>query len=485
MALSPLVVAAQAPSLVLSETSLDVPEAGSASYTVKLATLPTADVTVSIGGTANTDLSLNTTSLTFTTSNWDTTQSVRVSAAQDSDALNDTATLTHTATGGGYGTVSANLPVTVTDTTRMRLVAVVENVPEGESKPIRARLPMPLDVAVTITVTVAPNGGRADEYELSANTTLTIAAGTTESTGEVIFTSLDDFTHTGTRYFDATMTSDHPRVDADTEAFAVVDDDHTITVLQVTPPKIFENGGTATLRGAKISLHEGVVKMTVSLDPSDRATLSSNTLTFLPGALYATEILTITAVDNADDEPDQAVTISATVTEGRGIRTPGPLQLTIVDDDEMAPELALVLNAAAGQGRTGQHGHGGGEQPSGGRGDDHGVGVTWSRRHPHGRLRAERQYGADDSGGRNTEHGDGHHRNGRRPVAWRKPKAGGHGLGDGDPQPLFGGGGGTERRSGPDDRRGRDREHGPRDPHGGRGRRYDQRGSLCEGNPVS
>ena len=38
VALSTLVVAAQSPSLVLSETSLDVPEAGSASYTVKLAT---------------------------------------------------------------------------------------------------------------------------------------------------------------------------------------------------------------------------------------------------------------------------------------------------------------------------------------------------------------------------------------------------------------------------------------------------------------
>ena len=262
--------------MVLSPTSLDVPEAGSASYTVKLATLPTDEVTVSIGGTANTDLSLNKTSLTFTTSNWDTTQSVRVSAAQDSDALNNTATLTHTATGGGYGAVSADLSVTVTDTTRMRLVPVVERVPEGESRPIRARLPMPLDVAVTITVTVVPNGGRADEYELSTNTTLTIAAGATESTGEVIFTSLDDFTDTGTRYFAATLTSDHPRVDADTDSFAVVDDDNTITVLQVTPSKIFENGGTATLRGFKTSLHEGVVKMTVSLEPSDRATLSGH-----------------------------------------------------------------------------------------------------------------------------------------------------------------------------------------------------------------
>ena len=338
-----LAAPAQAQTLVLSEISLDVPEAGSASYTVKLATLPTAEVTVSIGGTSGTDLSLNRTSLTFTTSDWNTAQMVTVSAAGDSDATHDSATLTHTATGGGYGTVSADLAVTVTDTTTMRLEAVVERVTEGTSKPIRARLPMPLDKDVSITVTVAPNGGRADEYELSDNTTLTIAAGTTESTGNVVFTSLDDFTYTGVRYFNATLTSDHPRVGADIESFAVVDDDNTRTVLQVTPSRIFENGGTATLRGTKFSLHKGVVKMTVSLEPSDRATLSSTTLTFQPGARYATETLTITAVDNADDELDQTITISATVTEGRGIRTPGTLQLTIVDDDDMSPEMALVL----------------------------------------------------------------------------------------------------------------------------------------------
>ena len=239
--------------------------------------------------------------------------------------------------------MSADLAVTVTDTTTMRVEAVVETVTEGTSKPIRARLPMPLDDDVSITVTVAPNGGRADEYELSANTTLTIAAGTMESTGTVEFTSLDDFTYTGIRYFTATLTSDHPRVGADSESFAVVDDDNTLTGWRVTPSTIFENGGEATLLAFKYALHEGVVKMTVSLEPSDRATLSGTTLTFQPGALYATETLTITAVDNAADEPDQTITISATVTEGRSIRTPGPLQLTIVDDEGMSPEVALVL----------------------------------------------------------------------------------------------------------------------------------------------
>ena len=38
-----------------------------------------------------------------------------VKAGQDDDAANDTATLTHTASGGDYASVSNTLPVTVTD----------------------------------------------------------------------------------------------------------------------------------------------------------------------------------------------------------------------------------------------------------------------------------------------------------------------------------------------------------------------------------
>ena len=333
-----------APGVTVSETSLEIEEGNSDTYEVELDAVPAGDVTITIGGITGTDLALDKSSLTFTDENWNTRQTVTVSAATDGDATHDRATLTHTASGGGYDSVSADLPVTVTDITHVQLAAVVETVPEGESMPISATIPMPLDEDVTITVTVEPTGrARADEFELSANTTLTIAAGTTESAGEVIFTSLDDFENEGVRYFNAVLTPDHPRVDEDSERFAVIDDDRTIVDLQVSPTTIFENGGEATLRAIKYSLHEGVVKMEVSLEPSDRATLSSTTLTFLPGALYATETLTITAVDNAADEPDQTITISARVTEGRGIWTPLPLALTIVDDDNMSPDVALVL----------------------------------------------------------------------------------------------------------------------------------------------
>ena len=103
--------------VVLSRPSLTLTEgdAVGSSYTVALATKPSAGVSVSITGHSGTDLSLDKTTLTFTTGNWATAQTVTVKAGQDDDTVSDAATLTHTASGGDYAGITADLPVTVTD----------------------------------------------------------------------------------------------------------------------------------------------------------------------------------------------------------------------------------------------------------------------------------------------------------------------------------------------------------------------------------
>ena len=103
--------------VALSKTDLTVTEgdAAGSSYTVKLVTEPTGEVTVTVSGHAGTDLTLDKTTLTFTVDNWATAQTVTVEAGQDADGANDTATLTHTASGGDYASITADLAVTVTD----------------------------------------------------------------------------------------------------------------------------------------------------------------------------------------------------------------------------------------------------------------------------------------------------------------------------------------------------------------------------------
>ncbi len=102
--------------VTVSESVLTVEEGGSATYTVVLETKPTGDVTVTVGD-ASGDVRVAPSSLTFTVADWSAPQTVTVSAAEDDDAVADAAvTLTHGASGGGYGGVEiASITVTVTE----------------------------------------------------------------------------------------------------------------------------------------------------------------------------------------------------------------------------------------------------------------------------------------------------------------------------------------------------------------------------------
>ena len=110
------------PGVLITPTALTVPEGGSRTYTVKLTSQPTADVTVTIDKSGSTTVTHDATNnmLTFTAANWATNQTVRVSAAEDDDDYDDdTATISHSvaSTDGDYSgaIVRATVDVTVTD----------------------------------------------------------------------------------------------------------------------------------------------------------------------------------------------------------------------------------------------------------------------------------------------------------------------------------------------------------------------------------
>ena len=121
------------PALSVSATTLRLAEGGSGAYTVALATRPADNVTVAIASD-NDDVTTRPAALTFTTANWATAQRVTVSAASDDDTANDTATLTHTAAGGGYAdapAVSVTVSVTDDDTAGLAITPTVLNLIEN------------------------------------------------------------------------------------------------------------------------------------------------------------------------------------------------------------------------------------------------------------------------------------------------------------------------------------------------------------------
>ena len=119
--------------VTVSAPTLAVNEGSSGTYTVVLDSEPTASVTVT-PSSGNSDVTVSS-ALTFTTMNWSTAQTVTVTAAQDSDAVDDSATISHAVSGGDYGAVTA-ASVTVTvdddetaDTTAPQVASIARQTP--------------------------------------------------------------------------------------------------------------------------------------------------------------------------------------------------------------------------------------------------------------------------------------------------------------------------------------------------------------------
>ncbi len=96
------------PAVLTSTSELSVDEGGTDSFTVSLALQPEATVTVSVSrASGDADITVQSgASLTFTTTNWETPQTVTLAAAQDDDWIDDSATILCSALGLVDATVS-------------------------------------------------------------------------------------------------------------------------------------------------------------------------------------------------------------------------------------------------------------------------------------------------------------------------------------------------------------------------------------------
>ena len=108
--------------VTLSAANVSVNEGGQGTYTVKLDSEPTASVVVTPASgdagavTVSTAASDNT--LTFTTSNWSTAQTVTVAGVEDADSTDESVTVTHAVSGAGSGyesVTAASVTVAVDD----------------------------------------------------------------------------------------------------------------------------------------------------------------------------------------------------------------------------------------------------------------------------------------------------------------------------------------------------------------------------------
>ena len=191
--------------LVTSPSSVIVVEGSSATYTVRLATRPTGTVTVAVSflqGDAG--LSVTPASLFFTTGNWNTPHTVTVRAAQDNDLADGSATFWHSASGGGYGGVTASITASEDDddTAQFLFSATSVTVPEDGTATYTVRP----RYAPTGTVSVSLAVGDGDPDITVSPPTFTFTTTTWKAPQTVTVSARDDddavngsrqITHTG------------------------------------------------------------------------------------------------------------------------------------------------------------------------------------------------------------------------------------------------------------------------------------------------
>lgn len=159
--------------LVISSRNLDIDEASAGFISASLAMAPTADVTVAVDPNGDADLVPAPRSLTFTPGNWNVPQPVRVNAAEDADAADDTARMSFSSAGltsrqtavvardnDGQGMIISRAAVTLAEGSTGSFTVRLEKVPSG-----------------TATVTVSRTSGDGD-VSVTAGTTLSFDATT-------------------------------------------------------------------------------------------------------------------------------------------------------------------------------------------------------------------------------------------------------------------------------------------------------------------
>ena len=168
---------------------LDEPVAGgtavAGAYTMNLNSRPTDTVTVTIGGSdpavSLSGDTLTNNQLTFTTTNWNTAQTITVTPVKDDNAAGETVTLTHTVSGGDYAGIAADsVTVSLTDSDTRNLVLSEESlaVTEGDATGVGYTVKLATQPSDTVTVTISGHDG--------ADLTL---SGTTLTNNQLTFTT--------------------------------------------------------------------------------------------------------------------------------------------------------------------------------------------------------------------------------------------------------------------------------------------------------
>ena len=226
----------------------------------------------------------------------------------------------------------------------LKLSVVLKLMPDsigenGGVSTVTASLNRASSAVTTVTVTAeAVSAAVSDDFMLSANRTLTIAAGRTDSIGTVTVRAVDNNVDATNKEVRVSATADNSQGVAGNPSPVTLritdDDDAPELTLAVRPSSIAESGGSATVT---VEITNGIAfaeNQRIPLAFAGTASKGTDYTVALERLTLAAEessvTTTVTAVDDAID--DDAETIRVTARHGGGVLGAGQT-ITITDDD--------------------------------------------------------------------------------------------------------------------------------------------------------
>ncbi len=330
--------------ITLSKSSVALTEGGGTqTYNVKLPNAPTGNVTVTVASGDTGAVTLNPSSLTFTTTNYNTNQQVTLTPVGDADGADESVTITHSAAGGGYDNKSATLTATVADDDRgLTLSPASLTLDEGATgKSVTVALAAEPAGTVTLSI-VYPSA----EVSLSATTlSFTTAnwstpqsvtvSGKQDTLSNLNEWSIVEFRASGGDYLGTTGSVNVIVLDDDTGS-----PDLALSTSSLT---LTEGGGASTFTVAFSGpLPRRVFNVSIASSDTGAVTVNPGSLTFLGNNYTTAQTVTVTPVDD-NDSGNESVTVTASVTNTNdsGYQgEAGSVAVTVTDN-----ELGLAASA--------------------------------------------------------------------------------------------------------------------------------------------
>ena len=253
-----------------------ITEGESGTYTVKLNTQPSSDVVISLTVSGSSDVTIADTdgetagvqnTLTFTSTDWSTAQTVTVTAGEDDDAVNDAAVIAHAvvdaSSAGEYDPVAnVDLAVSVTDDDTAGITVTAADpftVGEGSSATYTVALDTEpsSDVVISLTVSGSSEVTVADTDGETAGVQNTLTFTSTDwSTAQTVTVNagedddaVNDAAVIAHAVVDGASADEYDPVANEDLAVTVTDDDTagiTVSVTQLTVTEAAGTGRTAS-----------------------------------------------------------------------------------------------------------------------------------------------------------------------------------------------------------------------------------------------